>query len=176
MNEPSTGDPLVVRLYEERAIRDRVAALGQQLAQEESQSLIISLIGGSVIFLADLVRCLGRPVRYGFIQVGYLDGDDGTMKIHYPISLNVADQRLLILKDVVSTGVTEQYLTQQFLQRGAFEVRFAALLDLPEERRTDLETDFHLFTPRRGGNFVGYGMKYKGLYGNLVYIGRLSDA
>ena len=165
----------IVRVYEERTIHDKVAELGEALAQEEKPPLIVSLIGGSVIFLADLVRALARPLRYGFIQVQFSDGADGMMEIHYPISLDVSGQRLLILKDVVSTGVIESYLSQQFRGRGALEVRFAALIDLPEERKTDFAVEFRLFTPKKSGSFVGYGLKYKGLYGNLAYIGRLSD-
>lgn len=165
----------IVRVYEERTIRDKVAGLGEALAQEEETPLIVSLVGGSVIFLADLVRALARPLRYGFIQVQYSDGADGLMEIHYPISLDVSAQRLLILKDVVSTGVIETYLSEQFRERGATEVRFAALIDLPEQRKTDFDADFRLFTPKKSGSFVGYGLKYRGLYGNLAYIGRLAD-
>ena len=169
------SDRHIVRVYEESTIHDKVAELGEILAEEEETPLIVSMMGGSVIFLADLVRALARPLRYGFIQVQYSDGADGMMEIHYPISLDVSGQKLLILKDVVSTGVIETYLSQQFHNLGALEVRFAALIDLPQERRTDFDAHFQLFAPKKSGSFVGYGLKHKGLYGNLAYIGRLSD-
>ena len=69
----------------------------------------------------------------------------------------------------------ETYLRNQFLQRRARNVIVAALLDLPEERRTDLKVDYRLFTPKKAGLFVGYGLKTAGRYGNLPYVGRLAE-
>ena len=75
------SDRHIVRVYEERTIHDKVAELGESLAQEEETPVIVSMIGGSVIFLADLVRAIARPLRYGFIQVQYSDGADGMMDL-----------------------------------------------------------------------------------------------
>ena len=118
-----------------------------------------------------------KPIRYEFIQVQYSSGavDDQVMEIHYPISMDVTDQTLVLVKDVVTTGVIETYLRNQFLQRRTRNVIVAALLDLPEERRTDLKVDYRLFTPKKAGLFVGYGLKTAGRYGNLPYVGRLAE-
>ena len=79
-----------------------------------------------------------------------------------------------MLKDVVATGVIENYLMNQLLSRGARQVRFVALIDLPEERRADFHADYRVFTPRRPGVFVGYGLKSNGMFGNLPHLARLT--
>ncbi len=167
-------------LYDRATIQNKVNAVGRQLETDlgDDDPLLISVVGGSVVFLADLVRSIQKPIRYEFIQVQYSAGfaDGQVMEIHYPISMDVSDQTLILVKDVVTTGVIETYLRSQFLQRRARRVVVAALLDLPEERRTDLRVDYRLFTPKKTGLFVGYGLKTSGRYGNLPYIGRLAES
>ena len=162
-------------LYDAQTIQDKVAELGRRIEEDlgDSDPWIIPIVGGSVLFLADLIRALQQPVRFDFVQVQYSasahDGD--VLEIHYPISLEVTDQNLVIIKDISVSGVIETYLKSQFKQRGAREVRFATLIDVPEERTTDFEPDYRLFTAERRGTFVGYGLKHQGRYGNLPYIG-----
>ena len=161
--------------YDAQTIQDKVAELGRRIEEDlgDSDPWIIPIVGGSVLFLADLIRAIQQPVRFDFVQVQYSasahDGD--VLEIHYPISLEVADQNLVIIKDISVSGVIETYLKSQFKQRGANEVRFATLIDVPEERTTDFEPDYRLFTAERRGMFVGYGLKHQGRYGNLPYIG-----
>jgi hypoxanthine-guanine phosphoribosyltransferase len=101
--------------------------------------------------------------------VSAYEGD--LLEIHYPISLNVENQNLVILKDVVVSGVIETYLSSQFRQRGARQVQFAGLIDIPDQRKTDFQPDYSLFTTERQGTFVGYGLKHQGRFGNLPFIG-----
>ena len=173
------SEPEIQLLYDEQTIQNKVNAAGRQLETDlaDEDPLLISVVGGSVVFLADLVRAIQRPIRYEFIQVQYsfAAGEEKVMEIHYPISMDVADQTLVLVKDVVTTGVIETYLRNQFLQRKAKRVAIAALLDLPEERRTELTVDYRLFTPKKAGLFVGYGLKTGGRYGNLPYVGRLAE-
>lgn len=172
-------DPRIQQLYDPEVIRNKVNAVGRQLETEvgDEDPLLISVVGGSVVFLADLVRSIQKPIRYEFIQVQYSadSHDDHVMEIHYPISMDVSGQTLVLVKDVVTTGVIETYLRQQFLQRDARRVLVAALIDLPEQRRTELKVDYRLFTPKKGGRFIGYGLKTGGRYGNLAYVGRLTE-
>ncbi len=172
-------EPEIQLLYDGATIQTKVSAVGRQLEAEmgDEDPLLISVVGGSVVFLADLVRSIQKPIRYEFIQVQYSVASSAgqVMEIHYPISMDVADQTLILVKDVVTTGVIETYLRSQFLQRRARRVVVAALLDLPEERRTELRVDYRLFTPKKTGLFVGYGLKTSGRYGNLPYIGRLAE-
>ncbi|MFQ5527765.1 MAG: phosphoribosyltransferase [Thermoanaerobaculia bacterium] len=165
-------------LYDEATIASNVRDLGRRLEADHAGStpVLISIVGGSVVFLADLLRAIEQPVRYEAVQVQYTAsaGEDEVMQIHFPISLNVTGQSLVVLKDVVATGVIENYLTTQLTGLGARQVRFVALIDLPEERKSDFHVDYRVFTPRRPGVFVGYGLKRDGMFGNLPYLARLT--
>jgi hypoxanthine phosphoribosyltransferase len=169
-------------LFDAATVRDSVAALGHRIEGElgDEDPLLVALLGGSVIFLADLVRAIERPVRYEFIDVAYhvdpARGDDGeVLRIQYPIPIDIAGRSVLVLKDVVASGVTEPYLEQQLRDHGAARVRFAALIDLPDERKTAFELQYSALISHRRGVLVGYGLKHKGLYGNLPYVGRLEE-
>jgi hypoxanthine phosphoribosyltransferase len=161
-----------------------VAALGRRLDEEigGDDPILLALLGGSVIFLADLVRAVERPLRFEFIDVALRTGASPEIRravpswceIHYPIPVDLAGQSLLVLKDVVSSAVTEPYLEQQLRDRGARDVRFAALIDVPEARKTGFNPDYRALEAPRGGILVGYGLKHEGRYGNLPFVGRLS--
>lgn len=171
------GAAEVETIYAADEIEREVLDLGRRLRADlgGEDPLFLSLLGGSVIFLADLVRAYDEPVRYEFVQVGYRHREVAAteeMAIHYPIPVDLAGQRLLVIKDVVTTGVTETYLAEQFLQKGAARVDFVALIDLPAERRTELELDYRVFSLERSGRLVGYGLKHEGRFGNLPFIGR----
>ena len=173
--------PTIKVLFDARAIAARVQTLGQKLQREVAQEdpLLISLLGGSVIFVADLIRAVSTPLRYEFVQVEYAthegEGQEQTIDIHYPIPVEVSGQSVLVVKDVVSSGVIESYLANQFAQHGATRVRFAALVDLPKERKTHCQVDYSVFTTERSARLVGYGMKHNGRYGNLPYVGYLAE-
>lgn len=173
-------------LYEAAALRGSVAELAEQLSADfsETEPLLLAILGGSLIFLADLVRAIDRPVRYELIQVGYSEGDavesgeapeamERVQNIHYPIPVEIAGRSVVVVKDVVASGVIEVYLAEKLRQHEAREVRFAALIDMPYERKTEFTVDYSAFTTQRDGILVGYGLKHEGRYGNLPYIGRL---
>ncbi len=172
-NLPSSAE--IETLFETEAVRAKVAELGQRIGREiaDEDPLLIALLGGSVIFLADLARAIERPVRFEFIQVAGENDESGVAQIRYPLPLDLAGQSVLVLKDVVSSGVTEPYLEQQLRDHGAREVRFAALIDIPDERKTPFEVSYAAFETGRQGLLVGYGLKHDGRYGNLPYVGRI---
>lgn len=166
-------------LYDHETIQNKVSDLGRQIEKDlgEVDPWVISIVGGSVLFLADLIRSLSQPVRFDFIQVQYsVSAHDGDLlEIHYPISLDVTNQNLVVIKDVVVSGVIENYLASQFRNRGAKNVVFAALIDVPDQRTTDFQPDYSLFRAERQGLFVGYGLKHEGRYGSLPFIGKLEE-
>jgi len=75
----------------------------------------------------------------------------------------------------VSSGIVETYLADELRQHGARRVRFAALIDLPSERKTNFALDYAVFTTERPGTFAGYGLKHDGHFGSLPYLGRLVE-
>lgn len=172
-------EPTIEPLFQADEIEREVLDLGRRLRTEhgDEDPLLLSLLGGSVIFLADLVRAYEIPVRFEFVQVGYRHPEvsaTDVLEIQYPIPVDVAGQHVVVVKDVVTSGVTETYLGEQFRQKGARSVRFVSLIDLPDERKTDLSLDYRAFTLEDNRPLVGYGLKYRGRYGNLPYIGRLT--
>lgn len=175
MSHPDTLEPL----FDAESVRVHVQELGRKIAKDldGEDPLLIALLGGSVIFLADLVRAIERPVRFEFIQVGLDTAEEtdepGVIQIRYPLPLDLAGQSVLVLKDVVTSGVTEPYLEQQLRDHGAREVRFAALIDIPDERKTDFQVGYAAFRTGRQGLLVGYGLKHDGLYGNLPHVARI---
>ena len=166
-------------LYDAETIQNKVKELGRQIEEDhgETDPWVISIVGGSVLFLADLIRSFSQPVRFDFVQVQYsVSAHEGDLlEIHYPISLDVTQQNLVIVKDVVISGVIENYLASQFRDRGAKKVIFAALIDVPDQRTTDFQPDYSLFRAERQGIFVGYGLKHEGRFGSLPYIGQVRD-
>ncbi len=164
-------------VYAAEEIRREVAALGKRIEAEYRRSppLVLSLLGGSLVFCADLVRTLTGSVRFELVQivVQESEGQREPREIRFPISVGVEGERVLLVKDVVDTGVTEAYLEDELRELGAAEVRLAALVDMPGERKTDVRVDFPVFAGTRDGTLVGYGMKLDGHYGNLPFIGRI---
>jgi hypoxanthine phosphoribosyltransferase len=171
---PSDVPPDLEILFDAAAVRDRVAELGRQIESEigSEDPLLVGLLEGSLIFLADLVRAIPAPVRFELIQV-HSGEDSGVIRIEYPIPVDIAGQSVVVVKDVVASGVTEPYLEQRLRDHGARHVRFAALVDLPDERKTDFRPDYTAFSTSRRGVLVGYGLKRAGRYGNLPGVGRV---
>ncbi len=170
--------PNIKELFDARTLSNRVRDLGQQLQREVAPNdpLILSVLGGSVIFLADLVRAIGTPLRYEFLQVDHHEeGSESPVELSYPVPIDVEGQHLLVVKDVVSSAVIETYLRSQFLAMGASKVQTIALVDLPKERTVHFQVDYGVFTTERTKRLVGYGMKFEGRYGGLPYVGYLDD-
>lgn len=165
-------------LFEARSVAARVQALGQRLEREiaAEDPLVLGLLGGSVVFLADLMRAIPTLLRYELVHLEQPPEETGSpIELHYPVPIDVKGESLLVVKDVVSSAIIETYLLNQLQQKRAQQVRFAALIDLPKERKTHFQVDYSVFTTERSGRLVGYGMKHDGRFGNLPYVGYLPD-
>ena len=127
MSARETQTPDIETLLDGDAVRARVAELGRQIESEigAEDPLLIGLLEGSLIFLSDLVRAIPAPIRFELIQV-HSGEDSGVIRIEYPIPVDIAGQSVVVVKDVVASGVTEPYLGQQLRDHGARQVRFAA--------------------------------------------------
>ena len=165
-------------LFSADRIRDRVAELAREIEAElgNDDPLVLLLLEGSFIFVADLLRSITTPLRYEFIQTQY-EGDRNSqdlLQIRFPVPTDLTDETILLVKDVVDTGITDAYLRSQLELSGARKVRIAALIDMPNQRKSDVVVDYRGFEAERQGILVGYGMKFEGQYGSLPYIGRLT--
>lgn len=179
MTEPTASSGIEF-LYHAAIVRSKVNDLGVRISEEMGTEdlLLVSLLSGSVVFVADLVRAIPEPVRYEFIQVESTAQEGGggeILRIEYPIPFELRDMNVVLVRDVTSSGVIETYLTQQLREMGVRQLRVATLIDLAERRTTDFKADYHVFTPRGVGTLVGYGLKQGGMFGNLPYIGYLTS-
>lgn len=174
--ETETPPPGLEPLFGADAVRSGVLDLGRRIREEigDEDPLLVALLGGSVIFLADLVRAIEVPVRFELVHISTGEAAGaGVMQIQYPIPVDIAGQSVVVVKDVVASGITEPYLEQKLRDNGARAVRFAALIDIPDDRKTEFEVSYSVFSTPRQGVLVGYGLKHAGRYGNLPYVARL---
>ena len=127
------------------------------------------------IFLADLLRATPGEVRYHFVDVVREGGaEDRPLDINFITHFEMKDRPVYLLKDIVTTGVIENYLVTQFRQRKPSELKLVALLDRPSARRVLLPVDYRAFEVETG-TFVGYGLEHEGRFENLPFIGTLQS-
>ena len=115
------------------------------------------------------------PLSCEFINVSRQEGSDEILQIDFATAFPIAGRPVVLLKDVVNTGVIETYLLSQLGAAGAAPIRLVSIVDKPSERRTRLDVDFALFSAERG-RFVGYGMELGGRWSHLPYIAEVSEA
>lgn len=159
--------------FTEQQIASRVQELGRRIRVDagDQEILLIGILKGSSVFLADLLRAISGEVRYQFVDVLRRSGsEDEPMAINFLTHFDMEGKNLYLLKDVVATGVIENYLLTQFRTRNPALLRLVALLDRPNARRTAVQADYSAFEVGEG-TFVGYGLDHQGRFENLPYIG-----
>jgi hypoxanthine phosphoribosyltransferase len=155
----------------------RVRVLGREVSDtyRGSVPLLISVLKGGVVFLTDLMRAITIPHHIDFLQVSSYEGGTkttGTVRIMSDLGSNIAGRDVLVVEDIVDTGLTLTYLLKQLEIRGPKSLRVCALLSKPEARRVDVPVAFLGFEiPNEF--VVGYGLDYEEKYRNLPYIGIL---
>jgi hypoxanthine phosphoribosyltransferase len=158
-------------LYSAEAIAGRVAELAQAIARDyvDRPPVVVSILKGSFVFVADLARALPLGVRIEFLGVqSYGSGtkSTGAVQITQDLTHPIEGQDILIVEDIVDTGLTLAYILSLIKARGARSVRVCALLDKPSRRRVEVPVDYVGFTI--GDAFVvGYGLDCAEQYRNL---------
>ncbi len=155
--------------FDPAQISARVKEIAAQLDQEFPREVpaLVAVLKGSSFFLADLAREMKVRVACEFIAVSR-QASDQILQIDFATAFSLK-RPVILLKDVVHTGVLESYLTTQLAAAGASPIRLVCILDKLAERTTDTLVDFSLFSTE-GGRFAGYGMDHEGHYANLPYI------
>ena len=167
----------VKKAFSQKLIAKRIAKLGARIRKDagDADILLLGVLKGASCFVTDLLRVIPGKVSYGFIDVVRDEADTEVataMEIDFLSWVDLAGKNVYLVKDVVSTGVIENYLLTQLRQKNPAELKLVALLDRQDLRTVDLDPDYHLFTADKG-SFVGYGLELEGKYSNLPYIGRL---
>ncbi len=159
-------------------IQARVQALGAQIAAEYAGKSLVLLcvLKGSFVFAADLARAIDLPLRVEFLGVRSY-GDDtassGVVQITQDLTRPIAGDHLLIVEDIVDTGLTLSYLREQLLARLPASVKVCALLHKPSRTVRPVEIDYLGFTVD-DVFVVGYGLDHAEQYRNLPYVGVLA--
>ena len=164
-------------LLTEEQIRERVAQLGAEISRDYAgrEPLFIGVLKGCFVFMADLMRRVTVPCGMDFMVVssyGKSTKTTGAVEIIKDLSQDVEGRHLVIVEDILDTGVTLSYLTKYLQNRSPASVTIAALLDKPERRRADVSAKYVGFTVP-DAFVVGYGLDYAEKYRNLPYIGIL---
>ena len=158
-------------------IQARVAELGPQISADYSGKdlTVIGILKGSVLFMADLIRAISMPLAIDFMAVtsyGASTTSSGNVRILKDLDSSITGRHLLIVEDIIDSGLTMQYLLNNLASRGAASLRVCTLLDKPERRLTDVRADYTGFAVPNEF-VVGYGLDYNQMYRNLPDIGVL---
>ena len=173
----SMNDDILRVLYSEEELEAKCAELGAQISKdyEGKNLLLVSVLTGAVVFLTDLMRHITVPCSIDFMVVSsYGSGvkTSGVVKIVKDLDADLAGKDLLIVEDILDTGMTLHYLKQLLQDRNPNSIRIATLLDKPERRRAAVRADYVGY--QVPDEFVvGYGLDYDEKYRNLPYVGIL---
>ena len=151
-------------LYPKEQIRKRVAELAAEISRdyEGRELIVIGILKGAFIFMADLIRCLSIPCRVDFVRLAsYGSGatSSGKVVMTKDIETSIKDQDILIVEDVVDTGLTMCFLVQWLQERNPRSLKVCALLDKRRRRQVEFEADYVGFT-MDDGFVVGYGLDF----------------
>jgi hypoxanthine phosphoribosyltransferase len=160
-------------------IAARVRELGSEIRGDagSAEVFLLGILKGAALFLADLLRAIPGDVSYGFIDVVRDAADNqiaDALGIDFLSFTDIAGRTVYILKDVVSSGVIENYLISQLRLHNPASIRLVALLDRLDARTIDLQTDFRAFSIHEG-TYAGYGLEHNRRYANLPWIGRVGE-
>ncbi len=164
-------------LYSAEQINDKVKELGATLSKdfEGRKPLVICVLKGAFIFMADLVKAIDVPLELDFMAVssyGQSTKSSGVVKIIKDLDVSVEGREVLIVEDIIDSGLTLSYLIDVLERRNAKSVTVVTLFDKPARRTVDLQADYTGFT-LPDEFVVGYGLDYAEQYRNLPYIGIL---
>ena len=162
------------------AIAQRVQQLALEIRADagDTEVFLLGILKGASVFTADLLRAIQGDVSYAFIDVVRDATDSETadaLEIDFLSFNDIRGRHVYLVKDVVSTGVIENYLLAQLRMHAPATLRLVALLDRPDARTVDLKADFVGFTCGPGAYF-GYGLERGGRLANTPWIGRMLPA
>ena len=164
------------KAFSDKKIASVVAKLGKRIRKDagDGEIFLLGILKGTSCFLPDLMRAISGEVGFGYIDM-ILDVSDtqvaSAVEISYLSHTHLRGRHVYLLKDVVSTGVIENYLLTQLRQKDPTDIKLVALLDHVDQRTVDIEPDYRAFKVGPG-TYVGYGLEREGQFGNLPYIAK----
>ena len=166
-------------LFTEEEIQLKVKELGKQISWDYAgrNLLVICVLKGAFIFMADLVKAIDIPLELDFMAVssyGVSTKSSGVVKIIKDLDIPVEGRDVIIVEDIIDSGLTLSYLIDVLERRNALSIAIVTLFDKPARRTVDLEPDYKGYT-LPDAFVVGYGLDYAEKYRNLPYIGILKE-
>ena len=173
----SMHDDVKTVLVSEEQLKAKVAELGAQISRDYAGKnlVLVSILKGSVVFMADLMRAVSIPCNIDFMVVSSYGGSNttsGLVKIIKDLDGDLSGKDVLIVEDILDTGVTLSNLVPMLKMRNPNSVKICTILDKPSRRKADIQPDYEGF--QVPDEFVvGYGLDYDEKYRNLPYVGVL---
>ena len=165
-------------LVSQQQLQDKISELGAQISRDYDghELLLVSILKGSVVFMADLMRAITIPCAIDFMVVSSYGGSNttttGLVKIVKDLDQDLTGKDVLIVEDILDTGVTLSHLMPMLRMRNPSSVKICSILSKPSRRKADIEPDYMGFeVPDEF--VVGYGLDYDEKYRNLPYVGVL---
>ena len=171
-------DKLVV-LISQQKIKKRVRELASLIQKDyrRKNPLFIGILKGAFVFLSDLIRHIKIPVECDFVRVAsYGNGSvsSGKIKLKAGLSVAIKGRDVIIIDDIVDTGLTMDFLVKRLRPFSPRSVRLCTFLNKPSRRRVKIKIDYCGFkTPNKF--IIGYGLDYNGQYRNLPYVGYIAS-
>jgi hypoxanthine phosphoribosyltransferase len=166
-------------LISEPELRTRIGELGRQISADYAGEtpVVVGVLQGAFLFMADLVRAIPAEITTDFIGLasyGAGHRSSGQVRIVSDLAMPVEGRHVLVVEDIVDTGLTISYLRRNLEARHPRSVRVCALVDKIERREVDVHIEYVGFTIPNVF-VVGYGFDYAGLYRNLPYVAALDE-
>ena len=165
-------------LISEEEIQKKVAEMGKKISQDfwDKDPLFVGVLKGCFIFMADLMRYVDIRCSMDFMAVSSYSGttSTGAVKINKDLSEDIEGRHIIIVEDILDSGVTLNYLKNFLMVRRPASISIATLMDKPARRKADVYADYSCFEIP-DAFVVGYGLDYNERYRNLPYIGVLKS-
>lgn len=163
-------------LISEEEIQKRVAEMGRKISDDfqGKDPIFVGVLKGCFIFMADLMRYVDISCSMDFMSVSSYSGTSstGAVKINKDLSEDIEGRHLIIVEDILDSGITLSYLKQYLMVRKPASITIATLMDKPARRKADVYANYSCFEIP-DAFVVGYGLDYNERYRNLPYIGVL---
>ncbi len=163
-------------LISEEELQNKVSEMGKQISRdfEGKDPIFVGVLKGCFIFMADLMRYVDISCSMDFMSVSSYSGTSstGAVKINKDLGEDIEGRHLIIVEDILDSGVTLSYLKQYLMVRKPASITIATLMDKPARRKADIYADYSCFEIP-DAFVVGYGLDYNERYRNLPYIGVL---
>lgn len=166
-------------LVSEEEIKEICARLGKQISEDykDKKLLLVSVLKGAVVFMADIMRNITCDCQIDFMAVSSYSGTKttGVVKFKKDLDINPDGMDILLVEDILDSGVTLAYLKNLLFDRNAASIKVCAFLDKPANRRADIKADY-VGKEVPDEFVVGYGLDYDEKYRNLPFVGVLDES